>query len=99
MEKVRVKSSRDNFYFHDSYKGFSHGYIETSTELFYDFAGYKKMGQKRVEVQVKYPGLNRVTNGGTYSNPPPWTNEMRPTRGGERIPVPKPGAFPDRTRM
>jgi hypothetical protein len=27
----KVKSMRDNFYFHDSYKGYSHGCIEIET--------------------------------------------------------------------
>lgn len=93
LDKVNVNSTRNDFYFHDSYKGYSQGCIETNTALYYDLSAYKKGGQKAIKVKVKYLP-NSPTNGGTLQNPPPWTDKMVKGTDGRMHPVPKPGAFP-----
>ncbi|RXK87446.1 RHS repeat-associated core domain-containing protein [Filimonas effusa] len=67
LEKVDVKSKRDNLYFHDSYKGYSHGCIETETMLYYFFLAQHDAGQKSLLVRVNYPSANTLTNGGTVN--------------------------------
>jgi hypothetical protein len=101
LEKIKVNSSRDNFYFHDSYKGYSHGCIETNTELYYDLSRYKRAGQKNIKVKVKYKGPGASTNGGTKQVPPPWWDGKKPymDKKGNLWYSPRPGAFPDPTKM
>ncbi|MCW3074641.1 MAG: repeat-associated core domain protein [Flaviaesturariibacter sp.] len=102
LEKVNVNSTRDNFYFHDSYKGESHGCIETETELYYDFAKYKKLGQRSIKVKVDYPqnaNGNAPTRGNTFRDPRPWEYRKRKDERGNFWPEPKPGAFPNRKRL
>ncbi len=94
LEKLKVKSTRENFYFHDSYKGYSHGCIETNTALYYDLARYKKGGQNFIKVKIIYsPGSS--TNGGAKKFPPPWWNGKR-IKYVDGIPYPEPviGSFP-----
>ena len=81
LEKINVNSTRDNFYFHDSYKGYSHGCIETSSDLYFDLLNFKNNGLKSIRVKVKYPGANSLTNGETKQNPPPKTKRM--IKGGD----------------
>jgi hypothetical protein len=69
LEKINVKSGRDNFYFHDSYKGYSHGCIETETRLFYFLLGLHDAGYTSIKVIVKYSNNNTSTNGGTRGLP------------------------------
>lgn len=73
IKKKYPKISRDYFYFHDSYKGYSHGCIETETELLYIMAVAKKHGQKQINVYIDY-SLNTSTDGGTFIDTPykPW---------------------------
>jgi RHS repeat-associated protein len=100
LEKVNVNSSRDRFYFHDSYKGFSHGCIETYTDLYYDLSKYKRGGQRFVRVQVKYS--YPTTIGNTHREPPPWADPNKAPqtdRNGQKYYSPVPGSFPDRTKM
>ncbi|MGN6600926.1 MAG: DUF6443 domain-containing protein [Ginsengibacter sp.] len=87
------------FYFHDSYKGYSHGCIETNTELFYDLWKFKKQGINSIKVRIKYSGPS--TNGGTYKYPPPWWNGNKPYQSpdGRYWPKPKLGSFPDKSKM
>ncbi|MBA3674074.1 MAG: hypothetical protein H0W75_03815 [Chitinophagaceae bacterium] len=99
LDKVKVNSSRNDFYFHDSYKGYSHGCIETNTALYYDLAKYKKNGQKSIRVKVSYPP-NSSTNGGTKQFPPPWWNGQPIYKSPDGRNWPKPsGNFPDKTKM
>jgi hypothetical protein len=73
LEKVKVSNSRDNFYFHDSYKGESSGCIETETDLYYDlYHLYKTDGYQFVRARVAYSSLSQSTNGNTRQQPPPW---------------------------
>lgn len=103
LEKIIISStdplveSRDNFYLHDSYKGESHGCIETETELYYDLATLKKSGQLKVKLWVHYSSLDTPTNGNTLRNPRPWYHQSISTDSG-LIDAPD-GKFPDRSRL
>jgi RHS repeat-associated protein len=58
---------RDNFYLHDSDKGYSHGCIETSkSKIFNALLNYRKQGIKKIRVKVKYPSPKTKTNGGPH---------------------------------
>ena len=60
------KTPRDNFYLHDSTKGYSHGCIEIETQFFNDLAIFiSKTGKEKLSIQVKYPSPDSSTNGGT----------------------------------
>jgi RHS repeat-associated protein len=63
LEKVRVGSKRDNFYLHDSTKGYTHGCIETCSDLYDRFAKYHQQGIGSILVNVSY--TTQSTNGGT----------------------------------
>lgn len=69
LEKVKVTTSRDNFYLHDSYKGHSHGCIETESSLYYFLYSLHAQGYALIKVMVRYPTLNTRTNGGTKETP------------------------------
>lgn len=69
LEKVNVNTARDNFYFHDSYKGFSHGCIETESALYYFFYSLHAHGYKTIKVKVAYISSDTKTNGGTKTTP------------------------------
>ena len=78
LEKDNVGSSRDNFYFHDSYKGYSHGCIETETRLFYFFLSLHDDGVSTIKVKVSYPNKNTSTNGGTKNLKPIVPDNVKP---------------------
>lgn len=99
LDKSKVKTSRDNFYLHNSYKGESHGCIETETELYYDLVKYKYQKNTFIYVKVKYKLKGGTTNGGTLKNPRPWYDHDEQSADGTMFPAPKDGAFPDMTRM
>ncbi|MFL9839297.1 RHS repeat-associated core domain-containing protein, partial [Flavobacterium sp. ST-75] len=63
------KRDLNSFYLHDSQKGYSHGCTECDTELFDQLIKYRAEGNKNIEVQVKYPNKEHVTNGGTKKEP------------------------------
>ena len=63
LEKYRVNSRRDNFYFHNSHKGYSHGCIETADRLYQLLVAYHQSGLKYIDVMVDY--TETTTNGGT----------------------------------
>jgi len=65
LDKVNVNSKRNNLYFHDSYKGYSHGCIETETPLFYFLTMLHDQGITEIKVQVKYQSRQTHTYGGT----------------------------------
>jgi hypothetical protein len=88
LDKVNVNSIRDNFYFHDSYKGYSHGCIETATELIYDLQNYQSKKQSKIKIRVKYPSQSTITNGGTLKVPPPWAVKYIDFDDGSRWYVP-----------
>lgn len=102
LEKVTTKSNnsqtrtRDNFYLHDSYKGYSHGCVETYTELYYDMAHWKKQGISSILLVVEYPNSETKTNGNTKQVPPPWAQK---TNSGNQNYSPAQNAFPDRSKM
>jgi hypothetical protein len=54
-----------NFYLHDSHKGYTHGCIETETDVFWKLR-LIRMTQPSIKVTVKYKSLNMSTNGGTF---------------------------------
>ena len=57
----------DNFYLHDSDKGYSHGCIEVSkSKIFGQLLKYRSSGIKSIRVKVKYPSPKTVTNGGSH---------------------------------
>jgi hypothetical protein len=59
------KRDLNSFYVHDSKKGGTSGCHEVETELFNKLIDYKNQGNTEIEVQVKYPNKQHVTNGGT----------------------------------
>jgi RHS repeat-associated protein len=59
------KRDLQSFYLHDSEKGYSHGCIECESGLFDELKNYRDKGNNMIEVQVKYPSKEHVTNGGT----------------------------------
>jgi RHS repeat-associated protein len=69
LEKTEANTDRDNFYFHDSYKGYSHGCIETETMLYYFLLSQHDAGQKEILVMVSYASSSTSTNGGTKNTP------------------------------
>jgi len=77
LEKREVNSGRDNFYFHDSYKGYSHGCIETETMLYYFLLSQHDAGQKEILVRVSYASSSTTTNGGTANTPFRLPNNVR----------------------
>lgn len=84
LESIKRKNlaiSRNNFYFHDSYKGYSHGCVETETDLLYLLCVAKKHhhhGDKNVVyVHIDYTIDSMTkgsTDGATFSAPAykPW---------------------------
>lgn len=52
LDKVNVNSTRNDFYLHDSYKGYSHGCIETNTALYYDLSKYKRGGKNPLKFKL-----------------------------------------------
>ncbi len=68
LEKIKLDIptiTRDNFYFHDSYKGYSHGCVETETALYYFLVSEHDAGSKQIKVRINYPKPLSSTNGGT----------------------------------
>lgn len=67
LEPVKIDNptGRNGFYIHDSYKGYSHGCIETETTIFYFLLWLHDAGVSNVKVMVKYPDYNSSTSGGT----------------------------------
>ncbi|SRR6266478_835177 len=63
LEKVRVNSSRDNFYLHNSAKGYTHGCVETCDGLYDRFAKYRQQSVGSILVNIRY--TTDSTNGGT----------------------------------
>ena len=65
-----TNAERDNtsYYFHDSTKGYTHGCTEVESELFDKLNEYINAGNVKIDVIVKYPSSNHVTNGGTKEN-------------------------------
>lgn len=57
---------RDNFYLHNSHKGYSHGCIEVNSGIFTKLLELRAAGKKSVGVRVKYAGTNIPTIGATY---------------------------------
>ena len=55
------------FYFHDSYKGETHGCIEVESALYTDLENYRLGGNLNIEVLVKYEDPYCSTNGNTGS--------------------------------
>lgn len=56
-------TKRDNFYLHNSTKGFTHGCVETCDSLYDKFVKYHEQGLSSIDVQVRYTTTS--TNGGT----------------------------------
>lgn len=56
---------RDNFYLHNSSKGYSHGCIETSTTIFGYIISYRAKGAQSISVKVDYPTPTSSTYGFT----------------------------------
>jgi RHS repeat-associated protein len=81
LEKREVNTDRDNFYFHDSYKGYSHGCIETETMLYYFLLSQHDAGQKEILVRVSYASPSTTTNGGTANTPFRLPNNVRGLAG------------------
>jgi RHS repeat-associated protein len=63
LEKVKVNSNRDNFYLHNSTKGYTHGCVETCNDLYDRFAKYHQQGVGSILVNINY--TTNSTNGGT----------------------------------
>lgn len=66
IEKVEVKSSRDNMYIHNSHKGQTHRCIETCDDLLNDLLKYRLVSPD-IDVMVKY--RTPYTRGNTYRYP------------------------------
>lgn len=98
IEKVKVSSSRDNFYLHDSYKGYSHGCIETDTELYYDLYNIRKKGVLSIKLKVSYSSLTQSTDGGTRQFPPPWGKKLIKSSSGDYY-EPDINNFPDKSKL
>lgn len=54
---------RSNFYLHDSRKGYTHGCVETCSNLLADLIDYRTAGNKNIDVRIRYTG--RSTQGAT----------------------------------
>jgi uncharacterized protein RhaS with RHS repeats len=63
LEKVRVNTNRHNFYLHNSAKGYTHGCVETCSDLYNRLVGYHDQGIGSILVNVQYS--TTTTNGGT----------------------------------
>ena len=63
LQKVDVATSRDNFYLHNSTKGYTHGCIETCDQLYQKFVSYHEQGLSEIDVLVDY--TTDSTQGGT----------------------------------
>jgi len=63
LEKVKVNSKRDNFYLHNSTKGYTHGCVETCDDLYDRFSKYHQQGLGSILVNIRY--TTESTNGGT----------------------------------
>lgn len=77
LEEKEVNTNRHNFFFHDSYKGYSHGCIETETIPYYFFLSQHDAGQKEILVRVSYASSSTSTNGGTKNTPFKLPNNIR----------------------
>lgn len=88
------------FYLHDSYKGYTHGCVETNTALYYDLFRYRKT-QESIKVRIAYPGPNSSTLGNTQQFPPPWWDGSNISYDANGIPYPRAatGKFPDPTKL
>lgn len=95
LRGTNLRGRDGNFYFHDSYKGYSHGCIETTTDLYYDLWKFRKIGMTSIKVRIKYSGTNTPTIGNTYQFPPPWWDGS-PIQYYNGIPYPRAviGGFP-----
>jgi hypothetical protein len=62
---INNPNKRSNFYIHDSYKGESHGCIETETYIYYLFLYLHDFSKSDIKLIVKYPSANASTYGGT----------------------------------
>ncbi len=71
LEPIQIinPSKRSNFYIHDSYKGESHGCIETETYVYYLFIHLHDFLQSNIYLRVRYPNNDSNTNGGTANIP------------------------------
>ncbi len=65
LNRENSTSPRGNFYLHDSYKGYSHGCIETETIVYYFLLYLSDAGYSAIKVKVQYSKPNLSTNGGT----------------------------------
>ncbi|MBS0032142.1 tlde1 domain-containing protein [Chitinophaga sp. 22321] len=63
-DKSTRTHGRNNFYLHDSHKGYSHGCIETEPTLFDKLLQIRK-GFTKIALMVDYPSDSTTTNGGT----------------------------------
>ncbi len=63
LEKVKVNSKRNNFYLHNSTKGYTHGCVETCDDLYDRFSKYHQQGLGSILVNIRY--TTDSTNGGT----------------------------------
>jgi len=61
--KLRHPTSRDNFYLHNSHKGYTHGCVETCDALYDRFVDYHNHGVGSIDVNVRY--TTSSTSGGT----------------------------------
>lgn len=61
--KLKIKTTRHNFYLHNSKKGFTHGCIETCDALYNIFVQYHNEGVTAIDVLVNY--TTQSTYGGT----------------------------------
>lgn len=95
-------TGRNGFYMHDSYKGYSHGCIETETTIYYFLLALYDAGVNNIRIQVKYPDYNSITKGGTenldvkipknvknpYLDPKDKSKPFKPNKGNPIIPIP-----------
>ena len=56
------KFGRTNLYLHNSFKGFTHGCIESRTGVF-DFLMKYRIDHSTIHLQVAYPSPSTITNG------------------------------------
>jgi RHS repeat-associated protein len=64
-KKVPNLYKRSSFYLHNSHKGYTHGCVETCDGLANDLILYRALGNKSIDVNVKY--TDPTTYGGTYT--------------------------------
>jgi RHS repeat-associated protein len=65
LEKVKLNqpTPRNNFYLHNSHKGYTHGCVETCDDLYNTMRDYHNQGLDYLPVRIRY--TDPTTNGGT----------------------------------